>query len=378
MSNFPTIEKSFETLLNSIITLKPPDREAIVKPALQAFTSHPLIQSMLKKEEAHLPKSSTSKTPDLSEIQKTLTALSKVLEGIQKPSTSPSKRQPPAPPSKDKAKPPPHSYSAVAGSRPPNPSLVVDLADLKFDAISRPKPEVICRLLNEELRGISPPQVQLAAVRWTASGNLVVTGGPAATAPTLQLAAPHIGTILSTKFKLTSPNSIPPPRANVKWSKLIINGVPTSASNTRNPYTPEECHTALSAINPSYATLSITQKPSWVRPPSSYSHGSASSLSVAFEDQSGEKLKAILAERYLYLFGNRASVKKWKYRRPLNSHNKETSPNDTSKHDQAGERSDKDTTPTQLPPIQPSKYEHLEARALRSEKLRNQKSAKTS
>ena len=107
MSNFPTIEKSFETLLNSIITLKPPDREAIVKPALQAFTSHPLIQSMLQKEEAHLPKSSTSKTLDLSEIQKTLTALSKVLEGIQKPLPSPSKRQPPSPSQQGQSQAPP-------------------------------------------------------------------------------------------------------------------------------------------------------------------------------------------------------------------------------------------------------------------------------
>ena len=372
MSNFPTIEKTLENLLNSIITLKPPEREAIVKPALQTFISHPLIQTLLNKGAALSPKSTPSKIPDLADLQKTLTSLSKALEGIQKPSTTPSKRQSPPTQSKDKSKLPPHSYSAVVGSRPPNPSLVVDLADLKFDASSRPKPEAICCLLNEELRGISPPQVQLAAVRWTASGNLVVTGGPAATSSSLQLAAPHIGAILSTKFKLTSPTSIPPPRANVKWSKIIINGVPTEASSARNPYTPEECHAALSAINPSYATLSITQQPSWVRPPSSYSHGSASSLSVAFEDQSGEKLKAILAERYLYLFGNRATVKKWKYRRPSNS-NKETSSTSISKHPQVDDSSDKDAEPPKPPAAKLSKYEFLHQQQLRSETLRSAK-----
>jgi len=34
--------------------------------------------------------------------------------------------------------------------------------------------------------------------------------------------------------------------------------------------------------------------------------GAISSLSVAFEDPDGSKLKTLLAERYLYLFGNRA------------------------------------------------------------------------
>ena len=209
--------------------------------------------------------------------------------------------------------------------------------------------------------------MQLAAVRWTASGNLVVTGGPAATPSSLQLAAPHIGAILSTKFKLTSPTSIPPPRANVKWSKIIINGVPTGASSNRKPYSPEECHAALSAINPSYATLSITQQPSWVHPPSSYTHGSASSLSVAFEDQSGEKLKAILAERYLYLFGNRATVKKWKYCRH-NTTNKETSPTSISKHPQADDSSDKDAEPPQPPATKPTPSEIRYERQLRMRK----------
>ena len=88
---------------------------------------------------------------------------------------------------------------------------------------------------------------------------------------------------------------------------------------------------ALAAINPSYATLQITQKPSWVRPPSSYTHGSASSLSVAFEDPDGTKMKALLTERYLYAFGNRCSVKKWKYR--LNKP-KDNSNNTAEEHNQ--------------------------------------------
>ena len=137
-------------------------------------------------------------------------------------------------------------------------------------------------------------------------GNLVVTGGPSATPASLQLAAPHISAILTSKFKLPSNIPIPPPRANVKWSKILINGVPTGVHTSGDPCTPDECHKALAAENPSYASLTIMQKPSWVQPYNCYIQGSVSSLSVAFEDPSREKLKAILAEHYLYLFGNRA------------------------------------------------------------------------
>ena len=34
---------------------------------------------------------------------------------------------------------------------------------------------------------------------------------------------------------------------------------------------------------------------------------------VAFEDPDGSKLRSVLADRYLYAFGNIANVKKWKH-----------------------------------------------------------------
>jgi len=158
------------------------------------------------------------------------------------------------------------------------------------------KPEILCHALNKELTAVTPPQVQLVAIRWTAKGNLVITGGPATTPHTLQLAAPHISISLPHLLSLPTNSPSPQPRPNTKWSKILINGVPTGASNDRSPLTPDECHAALAASNPSYAALSITQKPSWVRPPSSYLPGAVSSLSVAFEDPDGSKLKVILAE----------------------------------------------------------------------------------
>src|SRR5260221_7674053 len=61
-------------------------------------------------------------------------------------------------------------------------------------------------------------------------------------------AAPHINAILSTTLKLPSHSPFAQPQANIKWSKITINSVPTGTSPTRAPYTPEECHVALAAI----------------------------------------------------------------------------------------------------------------------------------
>jgi hypothetical protein len=76
------IEKSLKSLLNYIIALKPPKREAIAKPALKAFILHLIIQPLLVADNAPAHKSILSKPPDLSDIQKTLTLLAKALKGI--------------------------------------------------------------------------------------------------------------------------------------------------------------------------------------------------------------------------------------------------------------------------------------------------------
>jgi hypothetical protein len=102
---------------------------------------------------------------------------------------------------------------------------------------------------------------------------------------------------------------------------------------------------ALATINPSYAALLITQKPSWVRAPTSYSSGAVSSLSVAFEDTDGSILRALLAEHYLYAFGNRATVKKWKYRQ---ANHKDTSDNTATKHPEGGDHTDEEDVETYL------------------------------
>ena len=223
----------------------------------------------------------------------------------------------------------------------------MDLAHLGIAKEDRLWPEILCDAINKSLGAISPPQAKLVAVWWTAKGNLVVTGNTAATTHTLQLAAPHISNSITTSLQLPPESLKSQPQPNVKWSKLLVNGVPTGVLKSRAPFSPDACHNMLAANNPSYASLSIIQKPSWVRPPSSYSPGSISSLTLAFEDPDGSKLKTLLAERYLYFYGNRASVKKWK-QHPNN--NKDKSNPNTTKHGQGGNSGEKDAVDPQPHP----------------------------
>ena len=169
---------------------------------------------------------------------------------------------------------------------------------------------------------------------------------------TLQNAALHISSTITSILKLPSDTIKSQPRPNVKWSKLLINGVPTGVLKNSPAFSPERCHQALAASNPSYASLNITLKPSWVCPPTSYPPGAISSLSVAFEDPDGNKLKALLAEHYLYAYGNRCSVKKWKQQKPIN---KDKANSNTAAHNQGDDppsEEDADTHPTPNAPPQ--------------------------
>ncbi len=101
-------------------------------------------------------------------------------------------------------------------------------------------------------------------------------------------------------------------QANVKWSKILINNVPTGVDTDHEPWSTVECHISLTTHNPSYATLKITQKPSWVKPPSSYTAGSSSSLVVAFKDLSCTICTSLLQQKQLLILGVRAKVTCWK------------------------------------------------------------------
>jgi hypothetical protein len=210
----------------------------------------------------------------------------------------------------------------------------VNLDNLDISGPGWPWLDQICEVLNRELVKISLTQVKVAAIRWTAKGNLVITGAPPASPAMLQLSALHIGAILTKALHLPHNHQVKQPRANVKWSRITINSIPTGKSESQGPYTPEECHAALAELNPTYTTLAVTQWPSWVHPPTSYTSGTISSLSVAFEDHDRSKLRTLLVERYLYIYGNRASVKKWK-QCPRNC--KDTAETHTAQHSKSNE-----------------------------------------
>ncbi|KAH9958803.1 hypothetical protein BC827DRAFT_1269242 [Russula dissimulans] len=304
-----------EALLKSIQAYNPATVKQDIGPHLTSFLTNHTIKALLT-----TPTNPTTSQGallqclDTQEIQCTLTSLSKPIRDIQRKITHAHAKDPKSTSASGEvnSKIPPKTPTVVPVARSPNHSLVVGLGKLSITTDNQPRPEAICVVLNRELAQAVPVPVQLVTAWWTAKGNLMVTGGANVTPQALLLAAPCISETIARNLKL--PATSPPPsiRANTKWSKIIINGAPMGKMATRGPFTPDECHAALAAVNPYYATLLITQKPNWVWLPSSYNEEAISSLSIAFEDPDGTKLRTLLAARYLYFHGNRTSVKKWK------------------------------------------------------------------
>ncbi len=235
----------------------------------------------------------------------------------KKPSAQPTSKphaQPPAAPAPTPASCPAPSFASVVKA-PARPSLVVALcpsvpgADVPLAV--RQTPQEVVNHLNAELAD-SPHPVALSAAQWTVKNNLVVTAGPDTSAHQLMQASHLISDALST---FLSHDSSPLPITsceNVKWSWLLINGIPTGASSSCGPYSPSECLQALMADNPAFQTLRLTQPPSWVRAPSTYRPGSVSSLVVAFEDPSGDSLRSLLGGKTLFAFGHAGELRRWK------------------------------------------------------------------
>jgi hypothetical protein len=216
-----------------------------------------------------------SVSSEIKEIKSSIQALSRAMASLHKKANPPSKK-PTAPnvSAKGTTPNPTQTYSAVAGSRPPNPSIMVDLAHMGIAPQDWPKLDKVCDIITKALNNSPFQQVQIAAARWTAKGNLIVTGGHTVTAQILHTTSHLISEAIAKAFKMPTDSPPPPTRANVKWFKLLINGVPTGVSRTQGPYSPEECHMALASVNLSYAHLLVTRKPSWVCPPYSYKAGS--------------------------------------------------------------------------------------------------------
>ena len=102
--------------------------------------------------------------------------------------------------------------------------------------------------------------IRMSAAKWTVKGNLVVTAGPDVTSEQLTAAAP----LITSAVQSCIPSSSPPcqTHANVKWSQVLINGVPTGVTDTHTAHTPQVCHQALLTENPQYRPLWVSQLPS--------------------------------------------------------------------------------------------------------------------
>ena len=151
--------------------------------------------------------------------------------------------------------------AAAAASLPPSllprPSLVISLSHstdshtlllLTQMAI----PEIVKGLNAMLLAHPCHTQVWLSAVKWSLKGNLVVIAGPDTTLVQLEGASGAISSHLSSQ--LAFPAHITS-HINTKWSKVLVNGVPTGVTPNRAALTPQECHQALISNNPSYQLL---------------------------------------------------------------------------------------------------------------------------
>ncbi|KAH9015359.1 hypothetical protein EDB84DRAFT_1443492 [Lactarius hengduanensis] len=234
----------------------------------------------------------------------------------QPPTPVPAKALPgPAPTPTPASRPtPPPTFASVAKT-PARPSLVVSLrppvAGASHPPAVRRSPQEVVSHLNAILAS-EGHLATLSTARWTAKNNLVVTAGPDTTAHHLTSASHLISESLVT-FLSADHSPLPvQTRDNCKWARLLVNGIPTGASPTRGPYSPSELHAALLADNPAYRGLRLTQPPSWVRAPASYTPGSVSSLVLTFEDPLGDSLRSLLAGRTLFAFGHSGELRRWK------------------------------------------------------------------
>jgi len=253
MSNFPTplqgefnLQLAFDNILHSISSHPPHLRKPDILPHLQKFLVHPDIHALLREGDTLSTPLASSPSAELQEICTTLKTLTQAVASIQKalPSPNNATHTKVQQPSKSLSK----NFSAIAGAKPSTHSIVVDLAHWNLPENDYPLVETICKNINNDLTTSSHSAVCLIAAKWTAKGNLILTGNASISLNVLLSAANHIATIIGAWFTKTTPKA----RANIKWSKILINGVSTSKSQSWEPYNPDECHQALLITPPTH------------------------------------------------------------------------------------------------------------------------------
>ena len=206
------------------------------------------------------------------------------------------------------------TYAAATAAAPPSPpkppraSLVISLPDATSAASlysqSATRADMMVMLCIETLAAHPTyADIKVSAAKWTPKGNLIVFGGPDTPQDRL-LATSHILTsAISAQLAVPGSSRILA-RANVKWSKVLINGVPLfGAGPATSPAPSAALHASLVDNNPSYKALKITQMPSWVWAPATYQPTQEkSSLVVAFEDPDSSIARDLIKAQSLFIF----------------------------------------------------------------------------
>ena len=323
----PTTQQVDRTLQTAVahaqhLIADDPRHFAALRASFLALYTHPTFQLILgipTQIPPNTPPPTNQFKTELSELKSNIQALSKAVSDLQPkvPRAQAPAAQPPPPKGNPSAQgkgpspPPPSTYASKAASTR-RPSLVLNIGD---STLTNEELQSALHLqLNNWLHSHGHIEIKLSAAKFTSKGNLVLTAHHATSQSQLDSISPQITNYVA---KLLSDIGKTPPspittRANVKWSKILINSVPVGISKTRGPWTPEENHCSLAAHNPAYTSLTITQQPNWVRPPTTLTSGTRSSLVMAFEDPDGSARRTLLASKYLYIHGNRARVSRWK------------------------------------------------------------------
>jgi hypothetical protein len=336
MSNIPTpkeipptpqqVDRTLQSVISAAQSLisSDPRHFANLRASFLALYTHPTFQLILgipSQTPANDPQPNKQLQTDLTALKSSITALTKSVADLQpkvKEVKAPNTKPPP-PKGNPNAQGKGHAhtntptYASTAAAKT-RPSLILDLG------ATNPDKQLNSELtadLNGMLLATGHADIKISATRYTKKGNLVLTAHHTTSQSQLNEAAIEIKQhvkqcYVKANIIITPPNNYITPRANVKWSKILINSIPIGKRPDRSPWTPEECHRALIAHNPSYAALKVTQKPSWVRPPPTLKENTRSSLVVAFEDPDGSVRRTLLSNKQLYLLGARAKVSRWK------------------------------------------------------------------
>ncbi|KAF5313929.1 hypothetical protein D9619_013084 [Psilocybe cf. subviscida] len=175
-------------------------------------------------------------------------------------------------------------------------------------------PAEICDKLNVALAGIQKSkEIQVVAARYTQHGNIIINTRADQNAMDFVKIANEILPQLHPEIPATA-------RADVKWWKIQVDGVPTHRMTIGGEiysHTSETVHKELLDCNPGYATISnrIIAKPRWLRTPDELQAIPHSSVVFAVDDE--EAAKTLLKNGKLAAFGRYCTLRPFQDRPPV-------------------------------------------------------------